>query len=277
LSIPYHEQIQDLTFRRAIELIDSGDVAALSELLAEEPALARQRVTFDGDRYFRNPSLLEFLAENPIRRGTLPANIVDVARTIIAAGAESRSIDDTLGLVASGRVARECNVQLPLIELLCESGANPSSALHTAAAHGEFAAIDELIRRGAKPDLPTLAAQGNTKELLKSLPSATMEQRHLALAFAAQYGHSEIVGALLDAGENPNRFNPPGAHSHSTPLHQAALAGHLNVVKSLVERGANLDAQDLLWKGTPLGWARHGNQKDVEAFLQARAESQPSK
>ena len=52
-------------------------------------------------------------------------------------------------------------------------------------------------------------------------------------------GTVEIVRVLLDAGEDPNRFNPVGGHSHSTPLHQAAGNGHLDVVKLLVERGAN--------------------------------------
>ena len=36
----------------------------------------------------------------------------------------------------------------------------------------------------------------------------------------------QIVRMLLDAGEDPNRYNPVGAHSHSTPLHQAAVGGH---------------------------------------------------
>jgi ankyrin repeat protein len=274
-SIPYHERIKDPTFRRAVELIDSGNVAQLAQLLKQNPGLIHQRVTFDGDGYFRNPSLLEFIVENPIRHGTLPPNVVDVARTILQAGPEPRAINDTLGLVASGRVVRECYVQLPLIALLCESGADPNSALETAVVHGEFGAIDELLRHGAKPGLPILAALGRTKEFFSFLPSSTLGQRHLALAFAAQYGHAEIVRALLDAGEDPNRYNPAGAHSNSTPLHQAALAGHFDVVKLLVERGAKLDTQDLHWKGTPRGWARHGNQSEVEAYLSALEDNRP--
>jgi ankyrin repeat protein len=276
-AVPHHERIEDPLFRRAVDFIDAGDADGLAQLLSENPGLILQRVTFEGDTYFHNPSLLEFIAENPIRRGTLPANIIDIARAILRAGPEPRAMNDTLGLVASGRVARECNSQLPLIDLLYESGADPNSALQAAAVHGEFAAVNELIRLGATPDLPILAALGSATEFTARLPSSTPAQRQLALAFAAQYGHAEIVRALLDAGEDPNRYNPRGAHSHSTPLHQAALAGHLDVVKLLVEHGAKIDAQDLLWKGTPAGWARHGNQAEVELYLKEFARAHPNK
>jgi len=125
------------------------------------------------------------------------------------------------------------------------------------------------MRLGAKPSLPILVALGKSKEALEALPSSTPAERHQALAFAAQYGHTEIARALLDAGEDPNRLNPDGMHSHSTPLHQAALGGHLAVVKLLVERGARLDALDALWKATPRDWAEHCKQIEVEKYLRA--------
>ena len=87
------------------------------------------------------------------------------------------------------------------------------------------------------------------------------------MALAAQCGHADVVGALIDAGEDPNRFNPPGTHSHSPPLHQAIAAGHLNVVKLLVERGARLDIKDTIYESTPLGWAAYMGQTEIAAFL----------
>jgi hypothetical protein len=267
LTLPHHERIEDPLFRRGVDLIDAGDVAGLRLLLAQNPDLVHRRVLFEGGNYFRNPSLLEFVAENPVRHGVLPATIVEVTRAILEARPENSAINETLKLVATGRVPRECKVQIPLIEILCSYGADPASALQPAVGHGEFEAAQDLIRLGAKPDLPVLAAMGRTDEFLSLLPSSDAGKCHLALAFAAQYGHADIVGALLDAGEDPNRYNPGGAHSHSTPLHQAALAGHLDVVKLLVQRGARLDIKDVLWQGTPADWAHHENRTEVESYL----------
>jgi len=272
LTLPYHERIKDAVFRRAVNLIDTGDASNLLLLLKANPMLIQQHVLFEGGNYFRNPSLLEFIAENPVRHGTLPSNIVEIAAILLEARPEQRSIDDTLGLVVSGRVPRECGVQLQLIDILCKFSANPNSPLLTAALHGEFEAVQQLIRWGAKPGLPILAALGTTEDFLSHLSLSDSGQRHLALALAAQYGNTEIVRTLLDAGEDPSRYNPPGAHSHSTPLHQAALAGHLDIVKLLVESGARLDIKDTIWQGTPADWAQHGRREAIEAYFVERSD-----
>ena len=267
----HHERITDRRFRHAVDLLDDGDVDGLRQLLADGPALATQRVQFEGGNYFRDPSLLEFVAENPVRHDGLPPNIVDVARTILDAGARSdgRSVQSTLHLVSSGRVARECGVQIALINLLCDYGADPGAAIDAALAHGEFEAVNALIARGARVDLRVAAATGRLEEARSTAASASAEDRHLALAWAAQFGHAAIVKLLLDMGEDPNRFNPQGAHSHSTPMHQAALAGHGDTVRLLAERGARVDIKDILWDGTPADWAEHGGHPEIAAYLRA--------
>jgi ankyrin repeat protein len=72
---------------------------------------------------------------------------------------------------------------------------------------------------------------------------------------------------LLDAGEDPNRYSPPGGHSHATPLHQAALAGHEAVARLLLERGARPDIPDLHHDATPSGWAAYAGHEALAQEL----------
>jgi len=273
LNLPHHERIEDAAFRCAVEFLDAGDVEALRAHLKQHPDLARRHVAFEGGNYFRNPTLLEFVAENPVRHGKLPKHVVEITKVILEAGVEQSSLNETLLLVATGRVPRECGVQMDLINLLCDRGADRNSAAETAAVLFELQAVDGLLARGARITLPLAAALGRTEDARGLLPNADQEKRHLALANASQYGHLEIVRLLLDAGEDPNRFNPVGGHSHSTPLHQAAGNGHLQAVKLLVERGARLDVKDIMFGGTPAEWAAYAGKKEVEAYLRAREES----
>jgi len=270
LNLPHQERIEDPTFRRAVDLVDRGDAVGLRAHLRGHPNLMRQHVVFEGGNYFQNPSLLEFIAENPVRHGTLPRNIVEVAKVIIDAGAERSTLNETLLLVATGRVTRECQVQLPLIHFLCDRGADPNRAARASALHGELEALHALLRRGARMDLPVAAALGLEGDFPQLLAAADRDDRHLALALASQHGHVEIVRLLLDAGEDPDRYNPVGGHSHTTPLHQAAGAGHDQVVRLLVERGARLDLQDILWQATPADWARHAGKAAIAGYLLAQ-------
>jgi hypothetical protein len=272
LSLPFQERIQDPPFRRAVDLLDAGDVEGLRVHLRAQPNLVHGRVVFEGGNYFQNPSLLEFVAENPIRHGKVPANIVGVTKLILDAGAKDdrAALDETLGLVCSGRVPRECGVQILLIDLLCDYGADPNRGMP--GAHGEFEAAGALLRRGARVDLPVAAALGRVEDARRLLPNASPEDRHRALALSAQFGRTEILRMLLDWGEDPNRYNPPGTHGHSTPLHQAALAGHEEAARLLVERGARLDLKDTLWQGTPEGWASYGGKTEVANYLRIRTE-----
>jgi hypothetical protein len=170
----------------------------------------------------------------------------------------------------AGSVPRECRVQIPLIDLLCEHGGDPNSALVATALHGEWEALNALIERGARINLPVAASLGRIEDFRQLLPGADSRDRHLALALASQFGQAKVVRLLLDAGEDPNRYNPVGGHSHSTPLHQAAGAGHNELVRLLVERGAGLDSKDILWQATPADWARHAGRTEVEAYLRGR-------
>lgn len=267
---PHHERIEDDRFRTAVGLLDAGRVEELRQHLRRYPELVRQRVEFPGEGYFRRPGLLAFVAENPVRRGSLPGNIVEVAKVILeaGAGADREAVNETLRLVSSGRVARESGVQVGLIDLLCDSGAEPGQAMAAALVHGEFTAVQALLRRGALLDLVAAAGLGLTEDARRLLAGAAGEDRHRALALAAQFGYTEIVRLLLEAGEDPRRFNPTGFHAHSTPLHQAAFSGHEQTVRLLVAGGADVHARDKIWDGTPADWARHAGRDQIARLLE---------
>src|SRR6266581_6643520 len=117
----------DARFREAVSAIDNGDVAAVERLVAANPALVRERLESPGawlrnvvgkalDGFFRQPYLLWFVAEDPVRNGKLPRNIAVVARTILESakreGVDSlqEQLDYALRLVCWSWIAREVGV-----------------------------------------------------------------------------------------------------------------------------------------------------------------------
>lgn len=269
---PLVDLIPDPVFREAVRLMDDGDVPGLALYLAAHPGLAASRTVFEGLNYFRNPGLVAFVIDNPIRNGGLPPNAVAVACAVLEAGGatDPAAVAEALSLVASGLSARESGLQGALIDLFCDYGAPPDAAMLPALGHGEFAAAERLLDRGARLSLPAAAALGRSDDAVARLASAPPAERHLALAWAAQFGRDAILRHLLDSGEGPNRFNPPGAHAHSTPLHQAALGGHGTAVEWLMAAGARCDIRDILFDGTAADWARHGGHEDIARYIEGR-------
>jgi len=45
------------------------------------------------------------------------------------------------------------------------------------------------------------------------------------------------------------------------------------VVRLLVERGARLDLKDVLWQGTPAGWAQHAGHAELAEYLSGLSET----
>lgn len=107
--IDSHERIEDTAFRQAVDLLDAGDITGLRAHLKHHPKLVDQHIPFEVGNYFRNPTLLEFVAENPVRRGVLPANIVQVAKVILDLlcdyGADPNTASMLLSCTASSTVS----------------------------------------------------------------------------------------------------------------------------------------------------------------------------
>ncbi len=275
-------------FESAAEAVITGDQGALEALLRPNPGLVHARSTriTCHDPAVHGATLLHYVAANGVEgyRQRSPPNAVAVARVLLDAGARPDALAGmyggqaaTLSMLVSSSPPADAGVQIPLLHALVDAGADVNgpddatawvSPLLTALVFGFRDAAEALVARGARVlELEAAAGLGRVAESAAIIPTATPLSRHRALAMAAQLGHGEVVGLLLDAGEDPDRLNPEGYHSHATPLHHAALAGHLAVVRLLVERGARLDLEDRLWRSTPLGWARHAGQEAVAAYL----------
>lgn len=260
----HHEDITDPVFREAVDAIDTGNLARLTTLIAAHPRLLHERLLTAGEGYFKDPYLLYFVADNPIRIDRLAPNIVEITGFLIdqlkrhTVDGLQYQLDYTLGLVATGRIPRECGVQIDLIDLLIDAGAKPGGGLG-ALAHGNIAAAEHLIARGGPLTLATAVGLKRMADVQRLAVQASRDEKLIALTVAAFYGNPGMVSLLLDMGVDPSDYplDGTGFHSHATPLHQAIYSGSLDCVKLLVAAGARLDLPDKIYHGTPLGWAKY--------------------
>jgi len=283
--------MRDALFREAVSAIDAGDVAPLENLLAAHPGLVRDRLDDPGawlrdkvgdavNGFFRRPYLLWFVAEDPVRNGALPRNIADIARTIIEKakreGVDSlqEQLDYALRLVCWSWIARECGVQIELVDVLLDAGASVDGptvydgrfGTHTDSAiyNGNFAAAEHLVERGARLTLSTAFCLGRWDDAERRALNATLEEKHDAFVQAALSGNAEALRRMMALGVDPTTVSARN-QSHGTALHHAVWSGSLDAVRVLVEAGADLNSRDTIYDGTPLGWAQYGEQEQKDA------------
>lgn len=86
------------------------------------------------------------------------------------------------------------------------------------------------------------------------------------LVEAAGSNRLTAVRLLLESGFDPN----PGDSTPTTPLHQAAFHGHVEMAELLVDAGARLGTRDAHHAGTPLQWAMVAGQTGMQTYLASR-------
>jgi hypothetical protein len=283
-------------FERAVEAAIEGNTAELARLLAEDPSLAaaRSRRETCNEPSVHAATVLHYLAANGVEtyRQRSPANAVAIAQLLLRAGADPNALAGMYGgaccvlsLLVSSSPPAEAGVQVPLVHALVEGGADVEGAsatawaspLLTALIFGHIGAARALLAHGARVDTLTKAAGlGDLSAATSMLNDANPLTRHQSLAVAAINGSVDVVRLLLEAGEDPNRYNPDGFHAHQTPLHGAALRGDLALAQLLVAHGARHDIKDRVWQGTPHEWAEHAEQPAVANYLASVGSSQQS-
>jgi peptide-methionine (S)-S-oxide reductase len=268
----------------------------LEQLLEAQPELVRDRLEAPGpwlrekvgdalDGFFERPYLLWFVAEDPVRNGKLPRNIAQVTEAIIRAAGRAKvdslpeQLDYTLRLVCWSWIARQCGVQIELIDVLLD--ASPSLdgegvyqgryGTHSDAAvyNGNFEAAEHLLKRGAPVTLSTALCLGRWSDVERLVRTATLGEKEDAFVQAALSGKAEALSRMLAFGVEPTTVSNQN-QSHGTALHHAVWSGSLDAVKVLVEAGADLNRRDTIYDATPLGWAEYGA-KEEEKKEESRA------
>lgn len=259
--------VVDPRFEAACDAIVAGDAAALRALLLAQPSLARQRSPFA-----HHQTLLQHVAANGIeshRQWQSPANAVELARLLLEAGAEPDAPCDSYMcstaltlLVTSAHPAR-AGVQAPLVELLCEWGAQPDGPerdgqpLWSAISAWYPLAVEALVRAGATVDnLLFAAAVGD----LPRVRSYFDEQGQLLRERALSFGSARVLGAA----RRPLRPE----HMLEYAVHWACAHRRRAVVEYLLGKSPDPSVREPSWNNTLLESAEYGGDAAIAELVQ---------
>lgn len=288
-------------FEQAVEVVVSGDVESLRELLELEPALTWQR-----SRRVHRSTLLHYLGANGIeieRQGT-SARAVEVLRLLLDAGVEpdvtcatyaGGPAQTTLMLLASSAWPAKAGLQGELVRMLIEAGADPDGVdgdampLASALYYGQTDSVDVLAESARLDDLRFVTAAGRVDLLddfvdaggrlrddaprrhLTVFGSSTAPEEIVRQAFrrAVQHGRREVIERLVENGVDIDAVDDTNASA----LHEAAWAGDAAMVDWLLARGADPARCETQFGGVPADWARVGGHGDLAQRLWEAAES----
>jgi hypothetical protein len=115
-----------------------------------------------------------------------------------------------------------------------------------------------LIARGVKAKPAEYARLGDRdalEKLIEADPAAAGAGD--VLMGAVDFGHRDLAAWLLTRGADPNAR--ASISTGGTALHSAAWNGDLEMVKLLVDAGADVSARDEEYDSTPAGFARYSH------------------
>jgi ankyrin repeat protein len=257
-------------FESAADAIVKGDLTGLEWLLRDNPEVIRAR-----SRRTHHAMLIHYVGPNGIEyfRQLTPPNAPDIARLLIAAGADVNATADiygggatALGLAATSITPVIAGVVEPLLGALIDGGATfapDGGALVTGCLrNGRLEAASYLAGRGAEVNLEGAAGIGRL-DLVQAYfddrgrleEVSTAEQMKDGFTWACEFGHADVVRYLLERGVD---VATTVKHHGQTGLHWAAGGGHVETVEVLLAAGAPVNAKDAAWGRTPIDWANFG-------------------
>ena len=169
--------------------------------------------------------------------------------------------------------------------------------MHVASHGGHLGVVKLLLRRGVDVDMlnktnETAAdlasendktevakfiaeykADGNIRNKVRSSTLDTAQDRadeigtdneNVSLHTAAEEGNIDIVRLLIERGAEVDSRDDAG----HTPLHEASRSGHVEVARALIDYGADINARDR-YQWTPIHTsANEGHDELLELFLE---------
>jgi hypothetical protein len=161
-----------------------------------------------------------------------------------------------------------------MVERLVRHGADPMRRRHDgytphtlAEIYGNHDSASWLLSHGATDLLSPLErfiaacarADGDAADaMLRAHPGLTTDLRtehHLMLHRPAESGNAAVLETMLARGFDPNAAADKDG---VTPLHRAAMGGHPDAVRVLLEFNAAVNALDGMFSAPPLIWAVEG-------------------
>jgi len=288
--------MSDQIFNQAVQFLIHGDYNGLQKIIQKHPSIVNQRSSSD-----HGAQLIHYLGANGVENELqkTPPNAVQMAELLLSNGADPNSPAQLYGsdayvldLLCSSIHPFLAGVQPQLIKTLVNGGAkingqhDDGSPLGLALGFGYTGAAEMLNQLGARVDNLLYAAGLGLLDLISenksnpdfnnykcnlgdrvgafTWPPPLLEDPRInAMIYAAFHNRLEVVKYFINDGLDPNC----ATKMKQTPLHFAAYVGHFEMVKLLLDHGAQPAPIEDQWNSVPAGWAKQNGHLEVMQYL----------